>query len=183
MKALDKFLQNWRIAKAAAILNKPALVLDIGTGNGALFAKLPHLSGYGIDVSDKPKSFPENAQYLQGRFPSVKGLQKLFGQFDAVVLLAVMEHVPEGQKEFFVKELYRALKTGGVAILTIPSPLVDHILVILKFLRLIDGIADEEHHGFDVQQTVPLFEKAGFKLIKKSRFQMGLNNFFVFKKD
>jgi hypothetical protein len=40
----------------------------------------------------------------------------------------------------------------------------------------------EAHHGFDVSQTPDIFRQAGFELITHRRFQLGLNNFFAFRK-
>jgi len=69
-----------------------------------------------------------------------------------------------------------------VVILTVPSPLVDHILALLRFLGLIDAMTLEQHYGFDPRQTVPLFNSSGFRLIRHRKFELGLNNLFVFEK-
>ena len=51
MKTLDRFLQNWRIAKARRYIPKGAHVLDIGSADGVLFEKLGKRisGGLGID--------------------------------------------------------------------------------------------------------------------------------------
>jgi hypothetical protein len=43
-------------------------------------------------------------------------------------------------------------------------------------------MSTEEHHGFDVGQTVPIFERAGFRLHAARSFQLGLNRLFVFER-
>ena len=69
-----------------------------------------------------------------------------------------------------------------VMIVTVPSPLVDIILALLRFFGLIDAMTLEQHYGFEPRQTVPLFTKAGFRITKHRKFELGLNNLFVFKK-
>jgi hypothetical protein len=75
------------------------------------------------------------------------------------------------------------LKPNGRLIITVPSPMVDHVLKVLKFLRLIDGMSLEEHHGFEVHQTTAIFPAKDFRLVKRKRFQLGLNNLFVFERN
>ena len=97
-------------------------------------------------------------------------------------MLAVIEHISEGQKLAFIKACYERLMADGVVVLTVPSPKVDVLLIILRFLRLVDGIAFEEHHGFNPSKVKPLFESVGFKFLAHKKFQFGLNNLFIFKK-
>ena len=98
-------------------------------------------------------------------------------------MLAVIEHVPEGAKAAWVSACHRLLADNGRVVLTVPSPRVDAILAVLRFFRLADGTALEEHHGFDPGEVTPLFESAGFSLVTHKTFQLGLNNLFVFTKN
>ncbi len=93
-----------------------------------------------------------------------------------------LEHLPASQHRLFAEKCALMLKPGGVLIITTPSPLVDHLLDLLLALRLIDGMSLEEHHGFDPRQTPAIFSGCGLKLAKAARFQLGLNNFFIFQK-
>ncbi|MGE3757234.1 MAG: hypothetical protein AB7H97_05735, partial [Pseudobdellovibrionaceae bacterium] len=76
----------------------------------------------------------------------------------------------------------QVLPTKGKIILSIPSPAVDRIIDTLKALKILDGMKDDEHHGFQIQDTQPLFEKKGYALISHESFQLGLNHLFVFEK-
>jgi hypothetical protein len=66
-------------------------------------------------------------------------------------------------------------------ILTVPSTRVDALLHLLKRVRLIDGMALEEHSGFDPDDTPSLFYRAGFRLLESHKFQLGLNRLFIFE--
>ena len=59
------------------------------------------------------------------------------------------------------------------------------LLAVLEHVRQPERLASEsaeEHHGFDVAQTIPIFERAGLALRAHRRFQLGLNHLFVFEK-
>jgi SAM-dependent methyltransferase len=183
MKAVDRLLQRWRISKARAYVTPGARVLDIGCADGELFRRLAGVSeGVGIDP-DLPSTSSASAipcaTLLKGLFP-----QALLDDrpFDVITLLAVLEHVPPDAQKTLALECARYLKPGGHLVITVPSPFVDHILTMLRFLRLIHGMALEQHYGYDPRQTATLFAVGGLVLVKARRFQLGLNNLFVFKK-
>jgi hypothetical protein len=68
-------------------------------------------------------------------------------------------------------------------IVTVPAKAVDHILAVLRFLHLIDGMSLEEHYGFEPDDTTArVFTAPSFRLIHRSRFQAGLNHLFVFER-
>jgi SAM-dependent methyltransferase len=100
--------------------------------------------------------------------------------FDAVVMLATLEHIREVDP--LARECRRLLRPDGRVIITVPSPRVDQVLQILRLVRLVDGMSLEEHHGFNPFETPDLFVRHGFEMEHCRRFQMGLNHLFVFKK-
>jgi len=102
------------------------------------------------------------------------------GSFDVVVLLATIEHMLD--KSAVALEAYRLLRRGGKVIITAPSPLVDDILKIPIRFHLLDGMSLEEHHGFEPEELPAIFDQAGFRTIIIRKFQLGLNNLFVFEK-
>lgn len=181
MKPLDRILQRWRIAQARPWIPTGAHVLDVGCGNGALFRDLAdlHLRGVGLD----PR-WPEPKR--EGEIEWRRGLLQAsltFGEpFDVVTLLAVLEHIPEAEQMELARNCHRVLRPSGLAILTVPSPRVDNIERWLLRLRLIEGMAFEEHYGFQTSRVQPCFAAAGFRCVTHRRFQLGLNNLFVFQK-
>ena len=181
MKWLDLFIRDLRIKKAFPYLSNAKQVLDIGSGDGELCRLLANhgIKGIGIDTCSNEAFVPEGFKFVLGSFPDALPNGK---SFDAISVLAVLEHISEDKKTAFVKACFERLSVEGFIVLTVPSPKVDVILSVLKFMRLVDGIAIDQHHGFSPVEVKPLFELAGFKLFVHKKFQFGLNNLFIFKK-
>jgi SAM-dependent methyltransferase len=181
MKPMDRLLQRWRIRTARPYIAAGSRVLDIGCADGELFRCIPHVvEGVGVDPDLPPSARPcRQAVLLRGFFPQALPDDR---PFDVITLLAVLEHVPPEHQKALALACARHLKPGGHLIITVPCPFVDKILVVLRFLRLIHGMALEQHYGYDPRQTASLFAVPGMELIKARGFQAGLNNLFVFRK-
>lgn len=183
MKPFDRFIQKLRISKAAKYIPADSRLLDIGCADGAIFQQLSNKirEGVGIDPGIPTGSNGSNFQLVRGYFPEDMPPSQF--DFDVVTLLAVLEHIPMEKQLLLAENIFRYLDSGGLLIISVPlSPHVDKILDVLKFLHLIDGMALEEHFGFDIKTVVDTFTKYGFDLIQHEYFQFGLNNLFVFKK-
>ncbi|OYT70384.1 MAG: hypothetical protein CFK52_11255 [Chloracidobacterium sp. CP2_5A] len=181
MKPLDYFLQNWRIAMVRPHLGPTDRILDIGAFDGALARQVGEFRAYvGIDPEADPAQFAPRMQLVRGRFP--QDLPPQDEPFDAITLLAVLEHIPDAKLDAFARACAAALRPGGKLLITVPHPFVDRILDVLTALRLLDGMETDAHHGFDVTRTCEIFERAGLELALHRRFQLGLNNFFAFRK-
>jgi SAM-dependent methyltransferase len=181
MKFIDRVLQRWRIGKARPYVALGARVLDIGCADGELFRHLPGIGeGVGVDpdLAESVSAGPQTT-LVKGLFPQALPDQR---PFDVITLLAVLEHVPPEYQTPLALDCARYLKPGGHLVITVPSPLVDYILTGLRACRLIHGMALEQHYGYDPRQTGTLFAVGGLELVKARRFQLGLNNLFVFRK-
>ena len=179
MKALDHFLQHWRIGVAQRFVRDGDRLLDIGCYDRNLIDRvLPRIQmAVGVDVS-VPSATDDRVEILCGSFPEDLNFDD--AAFDCITILAVFEHVKDPKA--LAAECARILAPGGRVILTVPHPWVDTLLDILLFLRLADGMAAEEHHGFDVGRTQSIFETQGLPLHLDHRFQLGFNRLYVFEK-
>ncbi len=99
-----------------------------------------------------------------------------------ITLLAVLEHFPESEYEGLERGCRRFLKPGGRLIITVPSAHADYVLAAMTFFAVHDGMSLEEHHGYNVNDTTRIFPPAGFRLLHRKKFEMGLNNLFVFER-
>ena len=180
MKYLDGVLQRWRIRKARPFIPPGARLLDIGSADGVMFSALgSHIAGgIGIDPTLPENQTFGNCSLIRGIFP--RDLPPM-EPFDAITMLAVLEHIPAHHYDGLRQGCLKFLKPGGRVIITVPAPAVDKILVLLQSLRLIDGMSLHEHHGFRVSQTTEIFASPDFALLKHASFQLGLNNLFVFE--
>ncbi len=180
MKLLDRTLRDWRIARATSQIPPGAEVLDIGCHDGALFRSLgPALRrGVGMDADLVGELEGERYHLYPGHFPD--DLPADGGPFDAVTMLAVFEHIPNEAQAAVAAAIWDAVKPGGVVVITVPSPMVDPMLDVMIKLRILDGMETDQHHGFVPADLTPLFTSQGFELTLEERFQLGLNNLFVF---
>jgi hypothetical protein len=133
----------------------------------------------GIEPSLPKPEHGAGYDLVAGRFPD----DLPAGQtFDAITMLAVLEHLPPSVQAGLASSFAAALNKNGRVIITVPSPRVDEILHVLLRLRLIAGIAVHEHYGFLPADTLALFPGPQFRLVRRATFQLGLNNLFVFER-
>lgn len=179
MRLLDRVLQKWRARVSRRWVPHAARILDIGCHQGEFLRSLGDriVQSVGIDPRAHPAAgkrfqlLPENFREPLP-FPS--------GSFDAVVMLATLEHIED--KAPISRECARLLRPGGRVIITVPSTWVDAIVAMLRCFRLADGMSLEEHHGFDPRSTPQIFRESGFHLERHRRFQLGLNHLFVLRR-
>ena len=177
-KPIDRLLEYLRFTKAKKHIPKDAYLLDIGTGDGSFLRFLSgHIrKGIGIDPLITTPIHSTTYTLLPGTFPHDFDTDE---RFDIITLLAVVEHIPENKLQHVADACYNYLTPGGRIIITVPHPLADHMLSLLKFFRVIKGLSLEEHYGFPPEKLTNIFNKG--KLLKKARWELGLNYLFVFE--
>lgn len=124
-------------------------ILDIGCANGDLLKKIkktqPTAEIFGTDVCEEAiifckKCFPEVANNFSVQNID-QGLNFNNNSFDAVVMIATLEHVLDPL--FAFKEIKRILKPGGILILEVPN------IAFIKYrLDLLFGIRPRTSWGY-----------------------------------
>lgn len=181
MTGLDRFLQRWRIRQARRFVPDNARVIDVGAHDGELFAALGARlrEGFGVEPLARAPHAAGRWVIQPGYFPAVRPPD---AGWDAITMLAVLEHIPRAEQFMLAEACRELLRPGGRVIITVPGPAVDAILAVLRALRLIDGMSLEQHYGFEPADTLRVFAPPAFRLAHRSRFQLGLNNLFVFER-
>ena len=179
MAKLDERLQALRIRAALPWIPQQAHVLDVGCADGALFrlGGSRIASGVGIDTRDSAGWVDGPYERRTGSFPDDIGDAE---KFDAVVMLAVVEHVSDNELSRWVAATGDVLRPNGRLVITVPSPMVDPILHAGIRLRLLDGMEAHEHRGFDPRNVPAIFSGPHLGLERHRRFELGLNHLFVF---
>ena len=176
---LDRFIARQRFQAAYPHIRKGSRVCDLGCGLDAAFLDFAaERIADGVGVDDQVRDG------AAGRWKRVRAdirqpLPLESGGFDNVVMLAVLEHLPE--PEPVLREAHRILAPGGSLILTWPSGMVDPILKVLHGLRLVSDEMESDEH----QKRIPvgtlqqILHRIGFNEFIHYTFEFGLNNLMV----
>lgn len=177
--SLDHFIARLRFQAAYPHIRKGARVCDLGCGLDAAFLDFAaERIAYGVAVDDQVRDVG-TGRWQRVRADIRKPLPLESGQFDNVVMLAVLEHL--AKPESVLREAYRILAPGGSLILTWPSAKVDPILKVLHALRLVSDEMESDEH----QKRIPvgtlqqILHRTGFTDFLHYTFELGLNNLMV----
>ena len=179
MRFLDKLLQDWRARKARRWIPAGARVLDIGCHQGEFLFGLKKRIGPSVGLDPLASPLEKGNVRLLAE-PFSPPLAYPDGSFQAVVMLATLEHIRD--KKPLAEECARLLAAGGRLIITVPAVVVDRIVDVLVRLRLADGMSLDEHHGYDPLDTPNVFAPYGFELEHHGRFQLRCNHLFVLRR-
>jgi SAM-dependent methyltransferase len=180
MRRLDWILQDWRYRVVEPHIAPGCRILDIGGFDGSFLKRIQSRIVEGVCIDPLIEERKEGKLlFIKSRV--VKELPFADHCFDVVTMIGVYEHLGF-RRELITQEVFRVLKKPGLALLTVPSSAVDEILKVLIRMRLVDGMSLAEHEHFRSSETRTIFEGCGFKLKRWSKFQLGLNNLFIFEK-
>ena len=176
---LDHFIARQRFRAAYPHIRKGARVCDLGCGLDAAFLDFAaERIAHGVGVDDQVRD-GAGGQWQRVRADIQAALPLESGQFDNVVMLAVLEHLVE--PEPVLREAYRILAPGGSLILTWPAAIVDPILKVLHGLRLVSDEMESDKHQkrISVGTLQQMLHRIGFADFLHYTFELGLNNLLV----
>ena len=173
---LEPLVRWWRIKKILPDLPNGGVHVDIGCGTTpelVNFVKDQMSQSIGIDITVKAQK-QGKVRLLRQKLQ--KKLNLPTSSVEVVTLLAVLEHLDFPQD--IIKECYRILKPGGVALLTVPSPNSALLLNLLSKIGFLSQKMINQHkHYFTHYQLGQIFKLAGFRQVQVSSFQLGLNTY------
>lgn len=100
-------------------------ILDVGVGSGiggsVLKKHFPESKVYGIDIVEERTRGCLDF-YEEVRYESATSTSFHDNFFDFVVAGEIIEHLPVGEVNNFLCEMFRILKIGGIFVITTPNP-------------------------------------------------------------
>ena len=169
---LSPFLREQRLKAALPFV--AGRVFDCGCGAGNLASHCDPGSYVGFDV-DAQALDVARANHPAHTFVDA---MPATGAFDAVVALAVIEHVPDPPA--FLRQLARLLAPGGCIVLTTPHPSLRWAHELGAKFGIFSAEAAEEHEALlDRRSVDAAAREAGLVLRSARRFLFGANQLFV----
>jgi SAM-dependent methyltransferase len=153
--------------------------LDVGAGTfPAFLCRLRCTRRVGLERREPEAPWPEGIERLGVDLATDAPWPLAERSFDAVTLLAVLEHLPPEAAVRTLREARRVLSAGGVLVATVPGARADGILAPLARLGLASRENLEEHQqSYDPRSLRAAFLGAGFDArgVETGRFELGLN--------
>lgn len=180
---LEPLLRWFRFRKVISHIPSGSKVLDVGCGRAAAFLRTisPHIDrGIGVDFKVAEIKV-DNIETIQLRLN--QDLPFDDESFDAVTLLAVLEHIQHEKP--ILKEIRRVLKKDGQLILTVPSVRAQPLLEFLAYrLKIVDESEIRDHKRYYTRDRLKavLVDEVQFRDFYHQYFQLGLNNFCIVRK-
>lgn len=136
-------------------------ILDVGCGPGNTLDRLSaYGQGVGMDYSGDAVEYCRSRGYRRVFVGAAPALPVAEETFDLIVSIDVIEHVEDDAAA--VGEAFRALKSGGLYVLTVPA------------FMILWGDHDElyfHHRRYRVPQIRKLVQGSGFRIEKLSYFE------------
>jgi SAM-dependent methyltransferase len=156
-------------------------ILDIGCGSFPYFlAHTAFQEKFAVDQLPMPNETASRNQieFFTLNLNAEPHLPFEADYFEAVTLLAVVEHLDPDSMALLFREACRVLKPGGMVILTTPAAWSDGLL---KFMARVGLVSAEEIQEHAFAYTLPLlgwhFGQAGFEMtkVKFGYFELMMN--------
>lgn len=181
---LEGLLRKLRYKKVSQRIKKEGFLLDVGCGPDFIFLKMNMDKikfGYGLDKNADNLDF-KNIKIIKLNLDDNYGIPINSDSIDQIFMLATFEHLARPEK--ILGEFYRLLKRDGEIFLTTPAKLAKPILEFLAYkVGIVDkeGVKDHKYY-FSKNELREMFKKSGFEMVKHRYFELGLNQFLIFRK-
>jgi ubiquinone/menaquinone biosynthesis C-methylase UbiE len=189
---LERVLAKKRTTIANSLLPaglRSGRILDVGCGTSPFFLQNTDFhEKYGVDrIPEASVETAADPGVMVKNFDLASGHRLPFDDnfFDAVTMLAVLEHLETETIALITREVYRVLRQGGVYVGTTPVWWADSILRNMARLRLVSSEEIEEHKTFFTRDKLhSVIEGGGFlkENITTGSFEVGMNLWFVAQK-
>lgn len=104
--------------------------------------------------------------------------------FDAITMLAVIEHFEPSKVPLILRKIHRILKPGGVFMVTTPAAWTDRLLRTLAYLRLVSREEIADHKDVFTQNKLhSRLSDAGFTGIQTGTFECSMNLWATARKE
>lgn len=158
-------------------------LLDIGCGVYPLFlVNIGFKEKIGLDKISRndrtPMACPENVKVIDFDLESGQELPFVADFFDAVTMLAVVEHIDPGKLVDIVKNIYRVLKPGGHFVMTTPASWTDGLLRVMARAGLVSREEIEEHRDvYSPRKIMDILRNGNFRtgVVRYGYFEMFAN--------
>lgn len=155
---LAKFLSNWRNSYVSAQITPP--FLDIACGDNLLARSIA--GGVGVDVINHGQADLLTSDYAHLPFAN--------HTFQIITIVASLNYFDDPLAVFV--ECHRVLKPSGKLIITMLDPMIGQLWHLIREPWAKDP-------GISSAQIKMLAAESYFRLVKHSRFMLGLNNFYL----
>lgn len=163
-KEYEKF--HFRMKEIERFMPEKGTLLDIGCSFG-FFLDVARQRGWqvaGIDVGESAIRFAKEELELDVYVSDIEGAPFPSGQFDAVTLWNVIEHVPDPLADF--RQINRVLKVGGIAVFTTGDVGSLFARIMGKHWRML--IPPIHISNFHIDAVKVMLEQSGFELVRQT---------------
>jgi SAM-dependent methyltransferase len=190
---LELFLARQRAKLADSLIPfelRKGRIADVGCGSYPYFLSRVEFSAkVGLDnVNWNIGGSPECSKIRLIRHDLQSGdpLPLEIESCDVISMLAVIEHIEPSVVPSVLKEVRRALRPGGLFVMTTPAPWTDSLLRVLANMRIISKHEIDDHKdALSLSRIRSMLVAAGFKSenIASGHFEIFMNCWAIARKD
>jgi ubiquinone/menaquinone biosynthesis C-methylase UbiE len=180
---LEKFLSSRRARLANKLIPgtiRDGALLDLGCGPYPYFLMHTRFN-VKVGIDQESTVVPANLdgiKVLHCNFVEKSALPFSDRSFDAVTMLAVIEHLDRDRLISVLNEVHRVLKPGGCLVATSPSFWTPPILFLLSRIGLLSKLEIDDHkHTYSRSELSQSINKSDFSRCLRSmgHFEWGMN--------